>query len=159
MDKNKKQVKQYTQEQYVELENKLKKALADYLNLERDMEKRLELRSIQLKIEIGMKLMEIVDASNLAIGAKDNLKLEGDTKAWVDGLTVILSQIEKSLSTLGIEKIDVKQGDDFDSSKHEALATVNEGEKGKIHEVMSNGYTLGDFVVRPSRVIVCNGKA
>lgn len=159
MEKNKKQVKQYTQEQYVELENKLKKALADYINLERDMEKRLELRSVQLKIEIGLKLMEILDASNLALSAKDNLKLEGDVKAWVDGLVVILSQIEKTLNTLGIEKIDVKQGDDFDSSKHEALATVNEGEKGKIYKVVSNGYMLGDFVVRPSRVVVCNGKA
>ena len=141
------------------LENQLKKALADYTNLDRDMEKRLEIRAVQLKIGIATELMSIIDTAQLAISAKENLVLEGDILAWSDGVTAILSQIEKTLETLGISKIEVNAGDRFDSNIHEALAMVNEGEKGTIHQVVARGYKLGDYVVRPVRVIVCNGKA
>ena len=141
------------------LEGQLKKALADYINLERDMDKRLDIRAVQLKMSIARQLMDIVDASTLALQAKENIKLEGDALAWSDGVSVILSQIEKTFETLGIDKMIVNIGDTFDSSEHEALAMVNEGEKGKVHQVVAQGYKLGDYIVRPARVIVCNGAA
>lgn len=152
MDKNNKK------EVNIELENQLKKALADYINLERDIEKRIEMRSVALKTQIAMQLLDVVDAMDLAVKSKENLKLEGDVLAWSDGVTAILSQVSKSLDILGIKKMEVKPGDLFDSSLHEALATLNEGEKGKISEVVANGYLLGEFVIRPARVIVFNGK-
>jgi molecular chaperone GrpE len=155
MDKNKNK----QNEQITNLENQLKKALADYTNLERDLDRRIELRSIQLKMQIARNIFSVIDAMELAVTAKDSLKLEGETLAWADGIVAIISQAQKSLEDLGITKMDIKPGDDYNSSSHEALSMVNEGEKGKIYQVVGSGYMLGEFVVRPARVIVANGKA
>lgn len=141
-----------------ELENKLKKALSDYTNLERDIDKRVEQRIVMQKMAIAREMMGLLDSMTLAVGTRKNLKLEGDVVAWADGISAILSQMEKVLIGLGVTKMDVKSGDSFDSSVHEALGMVSEGEKGKIHEVVFNGYVLGEYVVRPARVIVCQGK-
>lgn len=143
----------------IELENQLKKALADYINLERDMDRRIEMRSVALKTQLAMHLLDVLDASDLAIKSKENIQMEGDVQAWGDGIVAILKQIEKSLELLGIQKMEVKAGDVFDSGLHEALSMVPEGEKGKIYSVINNGYVLGEYVIRPARVIVCNGNA
>lgn len=143
----------------IELENQLKKALADYINLERDMDRRIEMRSIALKTQLAMHLLDVLDASDLAIKSKENIKMEGDAQAWGEGIVAILKQVEKSLELLGITKMNLNVGDTFDSSFHEALSMVPEGEKGKIYAVVNNGYMLGEYVIRPARVIVCNGVA
>src|SRR5688572_20212109 len=112
MDKNKNK----QNEQITNLENQLKKALADYTNLERDLDRRNELRSIQLKMQIARNILDVLDAMELGVKAKENLKLEGDALAWADGIVAIISQAEKSLDGLGITKMNLKPGDDYNSS-------------------------------------------
>jgi molecular chaperone GrpE len=138
-------------------QNQLKKALADYTNLERDLDKRIESRGIQMKIQIARTLMNVLDDISLAMEAGKKLSLGEDVKAWMEGVNATLSHIEKAISEFGIVRMEVKKGDSFDPSLHEALGTVNEGEKGKIHEVIQPGYLLGEVVVRPARVIVAQG--
>jgi molecular chaperone GrpE len=140
------------------LENQLKKALADYANLERDLDKRIEVRSLQMKLQIARTLMNVLDDVSLATEAGKKLQLADDAKAWADGITATLTDIEKSVNEFGIVRMETKAGDMYDSSMHEAVGTVNEGEKGKIHEVIQPGYLLGEVVVRPARVIVAQGK-
>lgn len=140
------------------IQNQLKKALADYANLERDIDKRIEARSVQMKLQIAMTLMNVLDDISLAVSASENIKLDDEGKAWLEGVKATLSHIEKAVSEFGIIRMEVKNGDQFDSTLHEALGTINEGEKGKIHEVIQPGYMLGEIVVRPARVIVTQGK-
>jgi molecular chaperone GrpE len=140
------------------IQNQLKKALADYANLERDLDKRIESRSVQMKLQIAMTLMNVLDDVSLAVAASQSLTLNDEAKAWLEGVKATLSHVEKAVSEFGIVKMEVNKGDQFNSSVHEALGTVNEGEKGKIHEVIQPGYVLGEIVVRPARVIVQQGK-
>lgn len=140
------------------IQNQLKKALADYANLERDLDKRIEARSVQMKLQIAMTLMNVLDDISLAVSASQNLKLNEEGTAWLEGIKATLSHIEKAVSEFGIVRMEVNKGDPFNSSMHEALGTVNEGEKGKIHEIIQPGYMLGEIVVRPARVIVAQGK-
>jgi molecular chaperone GrpE len=140
------------------LENQLKKALADYANLERDLDKRIEVRSLQMKLQIARTLMNVLDDVSLATEAGKKLQLADDAKAWADGISATLMDVEKAVSEFGIVRMETKAGDMYDSSMHEAVGTVNEGEKGKIHEVIQPGYLLGEVVVRPARVIVAQGK-
>lgn len=144
-------------QEYILLENQLKKALADYSNLEKDIDRKLEMRTIQLKTQLALQFMEIFDAIELAIKAKETLKLDSESLSWVNGVLAILAQLDNSMEGMGIKKMDVKVGDTFDSNYHEALAMVNGGEKGKVHEVVGNGYQIGEYVVRPARVIVFSG--
>lgn len=141
------------------LENQLKKALADYTNLERDIDRRIEMRSVQLKLEIAKQLMDILDASDLAIKSKENIDVSSEVSAWFDGVVVILSQVEKTLEVLGISKIEVNSDDEYDSTNHEALAMVDGGKKNTIAQLVSNGYRLGEYIVRPARVIVYKGNS
>ena len=59
-----------------------------------------------------------------------------------------------------LEKHDVKEiateDADFDVDKHEAITTLAMGDdkKGKIIDCTQKGYTLGDKVIRYSKVVV-----
>lgn len=144
-------------EEYIQVENQLKKALADYTNLEKDIDRKIELRTVQLKTQLALQFMEIFDAIELAIKAKESMKLDAESLSWVNGVLAILAQLDNSMESMGIKKMLVKVGDEFNSTYHEALAMVPGGEKNKIHEVVGNGYQLGEYVVRPARVIVYSG--
>ena len=140
------------------VENQLKKALADYANLERDLDKRLGMRGDQMKSQIARTLMDVLDDINLAVESGNKLEMTEEVKAWVEGVKATLSHIEKAVGEFGIENMGVKSGDDFDSSIHEAIGTVSEGEKGKVHQVVQPGFMLGEMVIRPARVIVSQGE-
>ncbi len=55
---------------------------------------------------------------------------------------------------MGFEQYIPEKGDAFDEDIHEAIATVPEGEKGKIYDTVQPGYILDGLVVRPARVVV-----
>lgn len=146
------------EDEKLQMENQLKRALADYANLQRDSEKRVLLRMNQLKISTARNLMPLMDDISFALEASSSLKLEGDAKAWLEGLMGTLKDIEKSIESLGAEKIEVKVGDKYDSTLHEAISVVQEGKKDTVHQVLQPGFILGELVVRPARVIVAKGK-
>lgn len=140
------------------IQNMLKKALSDYANLEKEGEKRVEIRIAQSKIEVAKKLMPVMDDMALAMKAAEGLELKDNVQAWFDGLKGIFSNIEQSLIGIGVESIAANAGEKFNSEIHEALGVVACGEVDTIHEVIQPGYRLGEFIVRPVRVLVAKGK-
>ena len=131
------------------LELQLKKALSDYQNLKRDMNKRLDFEEMMIRKSVMRSLIELADDIDLAM---DNV--EGE-KGWREGVSNILNKFYIVLKDLGGQVIETKEGDDFDSEKHDAIGVVNEGKDGKIVKIVQNGYTIKDVIVRPARVIVC----
>lgn len=142
------------EDEKAELDNKFKKALADYMNLEKSIDNRLAIQLSHMKKKVTESLIDIMDSVKLATTSSESLELNEAAKSWVEGVLSTLSKMEKSLLELGIEIIDVKAGDEFDSTLHEALATVPEGEDNKVFEVIQPGYRAGEQVIRPARVIV-----
>ncbi|KKR05545.1 MAG: Protein GrpE [candidate division WS6 bacterium GW2011_GWF2_39_15] len=140
------------------MQNQLKKALADYSNLERDIEKRVELRSLQTKISIARALLNSLDDINFALVNSEKLDLNDEAKKWIEGIKATLFDIEKAVAQFNITKMDVKKGDKYDSNMHEALATVPEGEAGMIYDIVQPGFVLGDIIVRPARVVISQPK-
>lgn len=112
-----------------ELEDQLKRALADYENLQKRVEKE--------KTEV------IKFANELLL-----LKILG----IVDGLEMVLSQFRQLLKSEGFVTVEVKEGDKFDPQLHEAVGSEGEGET--IIEVLSRAYKLHDKIIRPARVRV-----
>lgn len=136
------------------VENQLKRALADYHNLLASNEKRQEISFFQMKKSLSEELLPSLDAMKFAIDSSKNLSLNGEGKAWLGGIVATFDAINKALEGIGLKTYLPQIGDMFDSSIHEALATVPSNEPGKIAEVIQPGYTLNDTVIRDAKVIV-----
>ncbi|MBN2100960.1 nucleotide exchange factor GrpE [Candidatus Dojkabacteria bacterium] len=140
------------EEKIQELENSLKKALSDYQNLRKDMEKRLDFEEKVIRSDLLRKIIDLADDIDVAV---DHVE---DEKGWREGITQILSKFRLIISEMGGEIIDAKEGDKFNADLHEAVGIVCEGKDGHIAKVVQNGYKLGDMVVRPARVLVNKGQ-
>jgi molecular chaperone GrpE len=124
-----------------ELENQVKRTLADYQNLEKRV---AEDRSEWLKLANKQLLLRILPALDTLILAEKHTKDEGvviSIKAFLD-----------ALEQEGVKKIETV-GKDFDPNTMECVH-VADGEEGKVVEEVKLGYTLYDKVLRPAQVIV-----
>ncbi|MBC7777393.1 MAG: nucleotide exchange factor GrpE [Phycisphaerae bacterium] len=77
--------------------------------------------------------------------------------ALSEGTTLIHHKLAHTLKSKGLSSLDVKAGDEFDPDNHEAVAEIpapNEASKGKIVDILEQGYTLGGKIMRHAKVVV-----
>lgn len=142
------------EDEKLEITNQLKRALADYHNLESNTQKRLNLLYLQSRKTLAEKLIPIVDDMSMAVKSKEDIEFKDRGESWANGVVELLNKLEKSLEDIGLKKYVPDIGSEFDPEKHEAL-TVIDGEKPNIiSDVVQPGYVLDDVVIRPSRVVV-----
>lgn len=130
------------------LKNQLARALADYDNLRKRVEREREEVGKLAKAMIVARLLPIYD---MIEGAQKHLK--------DSGLAITIEEFIKVLKEEGIEKILVNAGDKFDEELHEAVEVIGQaGQKGseeKISEVILSGWRLTDGpVIRHAKVKV-----
>ena len=142
------------EDEKLEVINQLKRALADYQNLESNTQKRLNMMYLQSKKSLAEKLMPIVDDMSMAVKAKENIEFNEKSESWASGVIELLRNLEKSLEEIGLKKYIPEKGSKFDPSLHEALTVVEGKIPGIIYDVIQPGYLLDDVVIRPSRVVV-----
>lgn len=128
-------------EEFKNLENQLKRALADYQNLEKRV---LSEKSEWIKLANKGLLLRLLPAL-------DNLSL-AEKHTQDTGVKLSIDQIINAFKEEGIEKIETI-GRDFDPNLMEAVHTT-EGEDGKVVEEVRAGYTLFGQVLRPAQVAV-----
>jgi molecular chaperone GrpE len=78
-------------------------------------------------------------------------------KELLKGMELIKNKFQNSLNQKGLSLIEVKQGDAFDVEIHEAITQIpapKENLKGKIIDVVEQGYKLGDKVIRYPKVVI-----
>jgi len=136
------------------INEQLLKALADYANLEKSIDSRIEGRLQSMRLDLGKSVIEVLDDVNMAKEALEKTEMNDAAKAWAQGVVATLEKLNEALDKIGLKPMEVKKGDTFDSSRHEAIGVVDEGENGTIHQVVQHGYTVGEQVVRPARVLV-----
>lgn len=88
--------------------------------------------------------------------AQDNMGKATDVEALKEGVDLILSKLDKTLSGQGLKKIDTTDAL-FDTDFHEAIAMVpatEESQKGKVIDCVQTGYMLGETVIRHAKVAV-----
>ena len=84
------------------------------------------------------------------------LKKSKDDELLV-GMELINNKLRNSLTQKGLTIIKVEQGEVFDVELHEAITQIaapTEDLKGKIIDVIEQGYKLGDKVIRYPKVVV-----
>ena len=80
---------------------------------------------------------------------------DNGTATLVSGIKLVYDDVIAALARAGIERYS-PEGEPFDPQQHEAIAQqpVDGAQSGTVVEVYQRGYRLGDFVIRPARVVV-----
>jgi molecular chaperone GrpE len=140
-EEEKEELNDNSEAELVNLENQLKRALADYQNLERRIseEKRIWIQSANK--DLVAKLLPVLD--NLFL-AQNHIQDEG--------LNLSIQKFLDILSAEGVERIKTK-GEEFDPNTMECV-TVQEGEENKVLEEVRAGFVMNESVLRPAQVIV-----
>ncbi|MEX0622143.1 MAG: nucleotide exchange factor GrpE [Candidatus Woykebacteria bacterium] len=131
-----------------QLEEQLKRALADYANLQRRVEEDKKQMAQYLKGALFIELLPVLD--NLEKSAASMGKeTPVSTK---QGLEMSIDQFKKLLAEEGIEEI--RAEDKFDPRIHEAVEVVPGKESDRVIEVVERGYQIGERILRPAKVRV-----
>lgn len=141
------------EEQLGEAKDKYLRLYSEFENFRRRTSKeKLDLISTANK-DLMADLLPVLDDFERAMNASEGSE---DIKALREGMELIQNKLNKSLQNRGLKKMEVKKGDDFDDEKHEAITQIPADKKleGKIVDVVENGYTLGETVVRFAKVVV-----
>lgn len=130
------------------MENQLKRALADYQNLEKRIEEgRLELSSWASSDLVKRILPVVHNFEQVVQGVNEDERKSG----WFKGVEMSVKQLQEVLKSEGVGEIEADG--QFDPSLHEAVDTA-EGEHDKILGVVEKGYTLNGKVLQPVKVVV-----
>lgn len=130
------------------LQNQLKRAVADYQNLEKRVsDGRSELTS-WANTELLKKLVTVLDYYDKAL---EGVSGEEKTSPWFRGVELATQQLRSVLQSEGLEQVGADGP--FDPTLHEAVE-ARDGEENKILEVVEKGYNLNGKILRPAKVVV-----
>ncbi len=124
-----------------EIEIQLKKALADYQNLEKRVA--LEKEEVVKSANRGLILRLLPSLDTLTLAEKHTQD---------EGLRLSIKQMFDILEKEGLKKIET-EGKEFNPEFMEAIQVV-EGEEGKVMEELRTGFLLNGKVLRPAQVVV-----
>jgi len=133
------------------LTQSLQRERADSLNLRRRHEEEIAgLRNI-VKTNVVKDLLPVID--NLDRSLK-HVPKDLENNDYVKGVKAVVKQFEKSLESLGVQKIKTVD-EPFDPTYHEAVAMEEgEGTKEVVSEELQSGYTVNGEVIRHAIVKV-----
>lgn len=118
----------------------------------RNAKERLELIKTANE-ELVTALLPVLDDFERATQAMSSQ----DVKAVQEGIELIFNKLNKSLEQKGLKPMGDLKGKEFDADLHEAITHTpapEESLKGKIVDVIENGYYLNDKVVRYAKVVI-----
>ncbi len=129
------------------LKEQLARALADYDNLRKRVDRERENFGRLANVKLVVRLLSVYD---MLEGAQAHLE---DT-----GIAITIEEFAKVLKEEGIEKIETKPGDKFDEEIHEAvevddLPAGGKSKENRVTKVILSGWKLIDGpIIRPVKV-------
>ena len=147
----KKKEKDKSKEKIDELEDKVKRQLAEFENFRNRSEKeKAQMFDMGAK-NVLEKILPVVD--NFERGLL-TVPSDGE-KAFAEGMQMIYKQLMTELESIGVKPIEAV-GQEFDPNFHNAVMQVEseEYESGVVAQELMKGYTYKDSVLRHSMVAV-----
>ena len=125
---------------------------ADFANYKRRVDRDQQSLSQNIKGDVIKKYLAILDDLQRAMKTRPT---EGPAGSWADGVELVTRKLQNILEVEGVKRIPAEQ-EEFNPSRHEAITHEDspDHESGQIIEVVQQGYTLGDRVLRPAMVRV-----
>ena len=134
-------------QQLDESRNKYLYLFSDFENFKRNVAKeRLELQQTAGR-DIVTALLPVLDDFDRA--AKNG--------ALNEGMALIHQKLTNTLQNKGLAILEAKAGGDFNPDTQEAVAEIpaaSEELKGKIVDIVEQGYQLGDRIIRFAKVVI-----
>ena len=125
-----------------ELTNDLQRTRADFENFRRQTEAQKELYGKAIEEKTVKKILPLIDDFDRAVAAQP------------ETMAPLAKTFAKTLSTLGIDKIDTAVGANFDPELHFATSVEGDGDQEVIAETLQAGYYYQGDVIRPAFVKV-----
>lgn len=125
---------------------------ADFSNYKRRIDREQAQSSQVIAANILKRYLPVVDDLERALKSRPN---GGDLAAWSEGIELIYSKLKNILESEGLQRIPAET-ESFDPTRHEAISHEENPahQSGDIIEVVQQGYTIGDRVLRPALVRV-----
>ncbi len=149
--KQDKKVEAY-KEQIEQLEDKVKRQLAEFENFRNRSEKEKHAMFETGAKSVIEKMLPVVDNFERGLATVPEDKQEDP---FVDGMNCVYKQLLTELENIGVKPIEAV-GQEFDPNLHNAVMQTESGEyeSGVVVQELQKGYTYHDSVVRHSMVSV-----
>jgi molecular chaperone GrpE len=137
-----------------ELQKQLEESRTKYLYLLSDFE--------NYKRNAARERMDLIstagrDMMSALLPVLDDFDRAAKNGALSEGTILIHNKIAHTLKSKGLTSLEAKAGDAFDPDNHEAVAEIpvqDEELKGRIVDILEQGYTLGSKIIRHAKVVV-----
>lgn len=148
------------EEKLAEAQEQVLRTLADSENLRRRLEREKEDLGNYIIANFAKEILSVVDNLQRALKSIENKNEdEAALSKFVEGIELTEKQLSSSLEKYKINKIN-SLNELFDPNLHQAMYEVEgkDSEAGKVSEVIQDGYTIGERLLRPSMVGVFKSK-
>lgn len=144
------------QEENKSLHDRLLRALAEAENVRRQADRTItETRQYSIS-EFARELLTVVDNLERTVEAAEKQPSANmGNAALLEGVQATLRVFLQTLQRFGVRRIEA-EGRPFDPNFHEAVMEVEDSSRppGTVTQVMEQGYTIRDRLLRPARVVV-----
>ncbi|RZJ69192.1 nucleotide exchange factor GrpE [Flavobacterium sp.] len=130
--------------------DKFLRLFAEFENFKkRNAKERVELYKTANQ-EVLLALLPVLDDFDRAVA---EIGKSGDENL-LKGVSLIHDKFKNTLTSKGLEQVEVNTGDTFDADFAEAITQIPMPDmKGKIVDVIEKGYKLGDKIIRFPKVV------
>ncbi|MGN1203980.1 MAG: nucleotide exchange factor GrpE [Lachnospiraceae bacterium] len=151
-DKKEEKKEEAYKEKISELEDKVKRQMAEFENFRKRTEKEKNAMYDVGAKSVIEKILPVVDNFERGLASVPEEEKSG---AFADGMNMIYKQLIGELDKLGVKPIEAV-GKEFDPNLHNAVmqTTSDELESGYVAQELQKGYTYHDSVIRHSMVSV-----
>jgi molecular chaperone GrpE len=143
-----------------DLEDRLLRAVAEAENTRKRGERAADEARRYAVSQFAYEMLAVLDNLNRALASAEG-PATGDREdaSLTEGVRATERMLATALETFGVSKIDAL-GAKFDPTLHEAVVKVEDDtqEPGMVTDVIEDGYTLHDRLLRPARVAVTGRK-
>src|SRR6202158_4157188 len=138
------------------LRERLMRALAETENTTRQSERRAQDAQQYAITNFARELLQVVDNLRRALdAAQPDQETGNQNNGLIEGVAATDRVLTQILNRFGVKEVSALT-EPFDPMKHEALMETAETEQppGSVVQVLEDGYTLHDRLLRPARVVV-----
>ena len=140
------------------LSDKMMRALAETENIRKKFFKEKKDAEIYGGTRLARDLLSVLDNLNRALESVDD-EMKEKQNAFLEGIELTKKELLNTFSNHEINELAPKEGEKFDPKFHQAMfeGPHPDIEKGNIIQVMANGFTIGERLLRAAQVGVSSG--
>lgn len=133
------------------------RALADFRNFQRRSIENESRARREGSAELVKSLLPAIDHFDLALQAAETATTVDQV---VTGVRMVRDEIVRAMESQGIAEITAGSGSEFEPGRHEAIGTLpaaqveGDPEPGTVAVTVSPGFAIGDYVLRPAKVML-----